>query len=110
MPTKFPLAILLMELAEELRARDLGMDLEWIKRDENVAADDLSNGKCDAFDQSLREEVRADDIKRRVLGGLQMRSEELYEVIKSFRARRTELQRSLALGRAGKAKSSASGE
>ena len=39
MPTKFPLAILLMELAEELRARDLGMDLEWIKRDENVAAD-----------------------------------------------------------------------
>ena len=51
---KYPLTILLMELAEELRSKDLSMDLEWVRRDENTVVDDLSNGKYEAFDQSLR--------------------------------------------------------
>ena len=61
--TKYPLTILLMELAEELRSKDLSMDLEWVRRDENTVVDDLSNGKYEAFDQSLREEVKADKME-----------------------------------------------
>ena len=85
MSTKYPLTILLMELAEELRAKDLNLDLEWIKRGDNTVADDLSNGKWEAFDLSLRESVDAGNMEWRVLKELQRRSGELYEGIKSLK-------------------------
>eukprot|EP00435_Cladocopium_sp_Y103_P046701 s631_g13.t1 len=85
MSTKYPLTLLLMELAEELRERDVGMDLEWIRREDNTVADDLSNGRCDAFDPQLREEVTAEKLRWLVLGDLQKRSEEFYEELKSLK-------------------------
>eukprot|EP00435_Cladocopium_sp_Y103_P014947 s1451_g3.t1 len=85
MSTKYPLTLLLLELAEELRDKDIGMDLEWIRRDDNTVADDLSNGRCDAFDPQLREEVTAKTLRWLVLEDLQKRSEELYEELKSLK-------------------------
>lgn len=85
MSTKYPLTIMVMELAEELRMRNLRMDLEWVKRDSNTVADDLSNGKIEDFDPALREEVSAEGLEWRVLSGLQKRSEELYEAVKTLK-------------------------
>ena len=85
MSTKFPLTLLLMELSEELRERDLGMDLEWVRREENTVADDLSNGKSEAFDVELREKVDASTLEWRVLKELQARGEQLYEEIRSLK-------------------------
>ena len=54
MSTKFPLFIILMELAHELDQKGITMGLSWIPRDQNCEADDLSNLKTDAFDPALR--------------------------------------------------------
>lgn len=85
MSTKYPLTILIMELAEELREQDLQMDLVWIRREENTVADDLSNEKIDAFSPELREEIIAGEMDWKVLRRLQKRGEELYEELKSLK-------------------------
>ena len=51
---KFPLYIILLELTEQLRSRNLILDLHWQRRDLNQAADDLSNGDFGAFSKELR--------------------------------------------------------
>ena len=88
MSTKYPitvLIVLLMELSEELREKDLDMDLEWVRREENVIADDLSNGRCEAFKEENREVFAVKEGTWRVLSKLQKRSEELYEGLKSLK-------------------------
>lgn len=85
MSTKYPITVLLMELSEELREKDLDMDLEWIRREENVIADDLSNGRCEAFKKENREVFEVKEGTWRVLSRLQKRSEELYEGLKSLK-------------------------
>ena len=54
MSTKFPLTIFLMELAETLRLGGCALKLDWVRRDCNQLADDLTNGKFDSFDQATR--------------------------------------------------------
>ena len=43
MSTKFPLTLLLMELAEQLRSRGLELHLTWLPREMNQPPDDLSS-------------------------------------------------------------------
>ena len=50
MSTKYPLALLLMELSEEMRGQQVVLDLRWMPRETNQEADDLSNLKTGAFD------------------------------------------------------------
>ena len=45
MTTKFPSTLILMELAEELSAKNCELQLQWIRRDLNQLADDLTNEK-----------------------------------------------------------------
>ena len=85
MSTKYPLTLLLMELAEELRCQDLRMDLEWVKREENEAADALSNGDWSSFDEKLRVEVKSGEIEWRILKEVQERSEDLYKEIQDLK-------------------------
>ena len=85
MSTKYPATILLMELSEELRIQDIHMEIEWLKRDFNTKADDLSNGKTDEFEENLREEVTAERMNWRVLTGLQKKAEELYEELQKMK-------------------------
>ncbi len=52
--TKFPLNIVLMELALQLHKRGMVLDLSWIPREQNVEADELSNGVFRNFTDSNR--------------------------------------------------------
>ena len=52
--TKWPIMPLLIELSEQLRAREAELYLSWIPRDLNQEADDLSNLKFDVFDKDKR--------------------------------------------------------
>eukprot|EP00435_Cladocopium_sp_Y103_P048779 s1206_g14.t1 len=88
MSTKFPLTILLIELAEELRQQDRRMDLEWVKRDENVEADDLSNGRWEDFDLANRVDFRGDCKDWIILDKVQARGEELYKEIQALKEQR----------------------
>ena len=54
MSTKYPLTVLIMELSETLRTRDCELCLEWVPREKNQLADDLTNEKFDHFPMELR--------------------------------------------------------
>ena len=54
MSTKFPLTVLVMELSESLRLGNCCLTLDWLRRDKNQLADDLSNMKFDSFDLNQR--------------------------------------------------------
>ena len=50
-----------------------------------MIADDLSNGRCEAFKEENREVFAVKEGTWRVLSKLQKRSEELYEGLKSLK-------------------------
>ena len=65
MTTKFPSTLVLMELAEELSAKNCELQLQqWIRRDLNQLADDLTNENFASFDPNFRI-----DLKGEALGG-----------------------------------------
>jgi hypothetical protein len=89
MSTKFPITLLLMELSEQLKAHDMELDLQWVKRDLNQEADELSNADFKNFDQARRVELDPSAIQWIVLGDLAARSLDLYETIVKAKAERT---------------------
>ena len=88
MSTKFPLALLLIELAEVMRSRELRLDLEWVRRDSNTDADDLSNENWKNFDEALRVNIETKEVQWIVLDGLMAKGKELYEEIREAKEKR----------------------
>ena len=78
MSTKWPSAVLLLELSEELREQDLALELKWIPRGENTWADALSNLDLEGFDPTREVKVDQVGIAWRVLGDAMSASEALY--------------------------------
>ena len=70
MTSKFPSTLSLMELAEELTAKRCEFKLQWLRRDGNQLADDLTNEKFDAFDMEFPIPVKGEDLKWRILDKL----------------------------------------
>ena len=70
MTTKFPSTLVLMELAEELSAKNCELQLQWIRRDLNQLADDLTNENFASFDPNFRIDLRGEALEWRVLGRL----------------------------------------
>ena len=100
MSTKFPLALLLMELAEELRSKDLSLDLEWVKRDMNVEADALSNGDWSKFSESKRIQFDMDNMGWKILPEIMARGEELYREVSKLKEEKKEEKKSKSARRA----------
>ena len=65
--SKYPLSILVMEMAAQLDALDSEMELAWVPRNQNTEADDLTNDRTEEFDESLRVEVDLDRLPFLVL-------------------------------------------
>jgi hypothetical protein len=53
MTSKFPLCAVLMEVSAQLEARGCQLLLDWVPRERNVPADDLSNGNWEQFSPGL---------------------------------------------------------
>ena len=85
MTSKYPGTVLLMELAEELRAQDLGLALKWVRRSGNQWADDLTNEEFGKFDPSLRVQLDPLKISWRVLDKLDSESKKLYDQIQEIK-------------------------
>ena len=81
MTTKFPLLIVLGELAYQLRGMDLELALNWSPRDQNEEADALTNGDFTAFDEKLRIGTKVEDVNFKILPELVKVSEDLYLAI-----------------------------
>ena len=77
MSTKYPLTVLIMELSETLRARNCELDLQWIPREQNQLADDLTNQVFTKFPLDCRVQFVGGDTKWIVL-------EKLMEKAKGF--------------------------
>ena len=60
--SKYPLSILVMEMAAQLDVFDAELELAWVPRNQNTEADDLTNARYEEFDGSLRIEVDLDKL------------------------------------------------
>jgi hypothetical protein len=81
MSTKWPLTVLLIEMAEFLRQSSIQLHLRWVPRESNTEADDLTNGKFDAFNKDLRVHVIGADLPWLVLPRIMKQSQRLYEEV-----------------------------
>ena len=79
--TKFPLAVLLIELSEQLRAKDSILNLVWVPRGENQEADDLTNEDFSKFSLDMRVSVNPAEIRWIVLPEVMKSSQDLYSDI-----------------------------
>ena len=64
---RFPLSLVLMELAKQLEDFRLDLDLCWVPREQNEEADDLSKGRYDRFTPANRIEVEMENIPFKIL-------------------------------------------
>lgn len=91
MSTKWPLATLLIELSEQLRSRQLDLNLAWLPRLQNQEADDITNQNFEKFDASRRVRFEWEKIQWLVLDDLMQASQELYQqVVAEREVRKTE--------------------
>eukprot|EP00435_Cladocopium_sp_Y103_P017854 s3622_g4.t1 len=88
--TKFPLCVVLMQLAWTLRKNDLEMRLDWLPRLQNREADALTNGDFTGFDDTLRVEIQPEDLLEDRFRELMDRGGELYDEVKELRRKRKE--------------------
>ena len=89
MSTKYPLTVLIMELSETLRTRDCELCLEWVPREKNQLADDLTNEKFDHFPMELRVRLVGGDTKWLVLDSLLKKAQEFHEELAKERKRKS---------------------
>ena len=59
--------LVLMETAEELSHRNCELQLQWIRRDLNQLADDLTNEEFKSFDPGLRIALKGSELRWRIL-------------------------------------------
>ena len=78
MSTKFPLTLLVLELSETLRRRGCELNLEWIPREFNQLADDLTNEDFTKFPMDRRVKGVGGDTKWYVLDQLMSKSNEFF--------------------------------
>ena len=81
MTTKYPPMLMLMEMAmaEELSHKNCELQLQWIRRDINQLADDLTNEEFKEFDSDLRIELRGENFKWRILDRLLAHADSFYQ-------------------------------
>ena len=82
MSSKFPLSVILLELAAQLKSAGLELDLGWVPRDQNVPADSLTNELFDGFDESKRIKVNFSDLEWIVMDELMEKAAELDSEVK----------------------------
>jgi hypothetical protein len=83
--TKFPLAAVLMQLSQMLAERDLWLDLNWIPREDNTEADDLTNGEYGKFDPELRVELDWATIPFQVLADILVEARAFTDELDNYR-------------------------
>ena len=84
--TKAPLALVLIELACQLETRGIDMNIQWVPREENQEADDLTNARFDKFDVHARIPVDYDKLEWIILDKLLVEYKGYYEGLAARRA------------------------
>ncbi|CAK8991364.1 unnamed protein product [Durusdinium trenchii] len=87
--TKYPVTLLVIEVAETLRRCDAFATLTWVRRDGNELADALTNEDFSAFDHQRREAVEEGGLQWHVMDELLRGSEVLFNEIKEHKKEET---------------------
>ena len=85
MTSKFPLLVVLGELAVQLRSRNLHLDLDWVPRDQNTEADALTNGDYSGFAPANRVPLDINKLDFKMLPQLMKAAEDLFDNIAARR-------------------------
>ena len=88
MSSKFPLVVILAELAAQLRARKMALSVGWTPRDQNEEADALTNGDYVQFGAANRVQVTIEDVKWMVLPKLMAVASDIYTDVQKRKASR----------------------
>ena len=86
MSSKFPMLLVLGELAVQIQERHLELSLEWVPRLQNEEADALTNGDFSAFSLERRVVVEPETLAFRILPKLVEVAESLRNEIVARRA------------------------
>ena len=97
--TKYPITILVIEVAETLRRCDAFATLTWVRRDGNTLADALTNEDFSSFDPQRREAVIEEELKWHVMDDLLQSSEKLFNEIKDHKVKKNKEKPKLDLTR-----------
>ena len=81
-----------MELSETLRTRDCELNLQWVPRDLNQLADDLTNQKFDSFPLDKRIQFVGGDTKWLVLDRLMHKAQEFHEELAREKKQRVQIR------------------
>ena len=84
--TKYPLGVVLMELAHQLSRRKLSLRARWLPRLQNQEADDLTNGELRHFDAKRRIHVDLDRLGFEVMPQLFATGDEYLSELERHRA------------------------
>ena len=85
MTSKFPLVIILTELAEQLKAKGWDLSLKWIPRGQNEPADALTNEDFSLFDPEKRVHLEIAKLKFLVMPEMAAVADQLYQEVKERR-------------------------
>jgi len=86
MTTKFPLVMVLAEVAAQLRKRGVALQLGWAPREQNEEADALTNQDFGLFDPARRVPVDVGTLPFLVLPKLERVAGELYQEVQARKA------------------------
>ena len=82
MSSKFPLVVVMTEVAAQLQEKQMELDLEWIPRNQNEEADGLTNGDFGPFDPALRIQVEISKLDFIILPKMVAAADDLYEKVR----------------------------
>ena len=83
--TKCPLCAILMEIAATLQGAGSDLELEWIPREQNLEADELSNFDARNFTPSLEVKINAETVKFLLLDEFLDKGEQLYRSLEDMK-------------------------
>ena len=86
MSSKFPLIIVLTELAAQMQMRNMELDLTWVPRNQNEEADGLTNGIFEPFDMSKRVNIEIEKLPFKILKEMTAVANDLYERVRCARS------------------------
>ena len=86
MTTKYPTNIMLMEAASHLETNSQWLDLQWVRRDKNVEADDLTNERFNRFDMKNRIDIVINEGRFPTLFKFMRRARDLYDEVEKRKA------------------------
>ncbi len=89
MSTKFPLAVILMEIAVVCHRKGIELHLYWLPREQNIEADALSNQDCHLF--KPENEIKVDNLKFWCMDELIAEGEKLYLTIEDLKKRQAKM-------------------